>query len=217
MNTDILAEMKRIDFTEPDIRARTEMSESRILYDKVQLLLFGKIELSSIQAQADSVDSLVNDLLQYINEGMSSAGEAGKWNTKNSDKVQETYAKCGSIAGLKSNSSRGLANGRKLVEDGRNILESSRQYFSELSNRLGDFKMREKGLEEREIGLSGVVEDYRTRFILPCQANAEKLFSLAEKLENMFDKRYKTTCIQGEPVNISLECCFIKIKFVNKK
>lgn len=29
----------------------------------------------------------------------------------------------------------------------------------------------------------------RTRFVLPCQANAEKLFSVAERLEAMFERR----------------------------
>ena len=32
--------------------------------------------------------------------------------------------------------------------------------------------------------------DFRTRFNLPCQANAEKLFAFAQRLERMFDKRF---------------------------
>ena len=161
--TDILAGIKEIDFTETDIRARTELSEARILYDKVQLLIFGKIELSSIQERVDSVDSLVNDLLQYINQGMSSVNQATQWNQNNLDKIKETDLKCQATAELISNSSQALTNGRRLDEEGRTILDSSRKHYNELTSIQGRFMNREKALEDREIGLSGVVEDYRHR------------------------------------------------------
>ena len=158
-----MAGIKEIDFTETDIRARTELSEARILYDKVQLLIFGKIELSSIQERVDSVDSLVNDLLQYINQGMSSVNQATQWNQNNLDKIKETDLKCQATAELISNSSQALTNGRRLDEEGRTILDSSRKHYKELTSIQGRFMNREKALEDREIGLSGVVEDYRHR------------------------------------------------------
>ena len=161
--TDILAGIKEIDFTETDIRARTELSEARILYDKVQLLIFGKIELSSIQEKVDTVDSLVNDLLQYINQGMSSVNQATQWNQNNQNKIKEVDSKCRATAELKSNFSQALTNGRQLVEEGRTILDSSRKHYNELTNIQGRFLNREKALDEREIGLSRVVEDYRYR------------------------------------------------------
>jgi hypothetical protein len=37
--------------------------------------------------------------------------------------------------------------------------------------------------EGKEYGLSAVVEDYRTRFILPCRLNANNLFAAAQKVQ----------------------------------
>ena len=36
--------------------------------------------------------------------------------------------------------------------------------------------------EGKEYGLSAVVEDYHTRFILPCRLNANSLFAMAQKV-----------------------------------
>ena len=42
-------------------------------------------------------------------------------------------------------------------------------------------------LKAKEIGLSGVVEDYRTRFVIPCERNANRLQAQARRLKDKFE------------------------------
>ena len=46
---------------------------------------------------------------------------------------------------------------------------------------------RGEDLKAREIGLSGVVEDYRTRFVAPCERNANRLRAQARRLKDKFE------------------------------
>ena len=91
---EILAQIKRRDFTEADIRARTELSEARILRDKVEQLVFGEVELSTVQEEVEGVEGLVTDLLQYINTGMTAVNEADDRNKRNKADLQRIVGKC---------------------------------------------------------------------------------------------------------------------------
>ena len=50
---------------------------------------------------------------------------------------------------------------RKILSESRKILADSRNFFQELGSLYDQFRERTLALETREIGLSGVVEDYR--------------------------------------------------------
>ena len=56
------------------------MSNARILYDTVERILFGEVE---IKEKTNKVDNLVNDLLQYLNEGMVTVREADEFKRGN--------------------------------------------------------------------------------------------------------------------------------------
>ena len=73
-----------------------------------------------------------------------------------------------------------------------------------LSNR-GD------ALEAKEVGLSGVVEDYRTRFVLPCSQNADQLQAQARRLKDKFENAMGVNAAQGRKTTWKTLTSFINI------
>ena len=163
------------------------MSNARILYDTVERILFGEIEISSIKEKTNQVDSLVNDLLQYLNEGMVTVREADEFNRRNNYSLMNTVEKCSKVDGLISYANGNISNGKKMIEQGDLIFQSAREFFQNIVVLFRKLQSKAELLEEREIGMSAVVEDYRTRYVLPCQANAEKLFNIAQRIKDMFN------------------------------
>ena len=172
---EILRQIQSRDFSEVDIRTRTEMSESRILYDAVEKMLYGsKVELAALSRQADQVDQLlVTDLLQYINDGMANVNDATGWNRRNNQTLALLKAKCADVEGRRRTGSKLLAESGGLNERGVSAVAAAREFFSKLGQLVASLKARAGELEAREVGLSGVVEDYRTRFVFPCQARLQ--------------------------------------------
>ena len=82
---------------------------------------------------------------------------------------------------------RAFRNGTDLIERSSSVLSRAANYFRNLGNAVQRMNRKGDQLEGLEMGISAVVEDYRTRFILPCQAHAEKLTQSAERLKTMFD------------------------------
>ena len=187
---EILRQIQARDFSEVDIRTRTEMSEARILYDSVEKMLYGsKVELASIRQQTEKVDLLVTDLLQYINDGMASVNEVATGNLHNNQSLVLLKAKCASIEEKKRSGGKLVADSVSMAEKSGAVVAQSREFFAKMGSLLASLKARAGELESREMGLSGVVEDYRTRFVFPCQANAEKLYSVAQKVAALFENR----------------------------
>jgi len=187
--SDFLRQVKSKDFSEFDIKSRTEMSNARILYETVEKILFGEIEISSITEKTNQVDALVNDLLQYLNEGMATMRDADEFNKRNNLSLTTTVEKCSKVDGLISFAKSHIKNGKSLTEQGDLTFQSAREFFQNIIVLFRKLQSKAELLEAREIGMSAVVEDYRTRYVLPCQANAEKLFNTAKKIKDMFNNK----------------------------
>ena len=177
------------DFSEFDIKVRTEMSHARILLDTVEKLLYGEVEISSITEKTGSLDNVVNDLLQYLNEGMTNVRMADGLNMRNNRSFGYTLEKCGRIENILATDNQRVNGGNILVRDGDKLFLNARDYFQKIIDQFKHLQNKAKELEAREIGMSAVVEDYRTRYVLPCQANAVKLHKIAQKIKDMFDDK----------------------------
>ena len=177
------------DFSEGDIKVRTEMSHARILLDTVEKLLYGEVEISAITEKTGSLDGLVNDLLQYLNEGMTNVRLAGGLNMRNNRSLGYTREKCSNIENIIAADNERVNNGNVLIRDGDKLFLNARDYFQKIIGQFKYLQSKAKELETREIGMSAVVEDYRTRYVLPCQANAIKLHKIAQKIKEMFDDK----------------------------
>ena len=186
---DLLKQIQGKDFSEFDIKVRTELSDSRILLDTIEKLLFGEVEISSITEKTADLDSLVNDLLQYLNEGMMNVRMAGDLNLRNNRSLGYTQEKCQRIDKIISQDNQRVNAGKKMIKEGDKLFQNARDYFQRIIDLFNKLRVRADKLEAREIGMSAVVEDYRTRYVLPCQANAIKLAGIAEKIRNMFDDK----------------------------
>ena len=187
--SNFLRQIQSKDFSEFDIKTRTEMSNARILYDTVEKILFGEVEISSIKEKTNQLDTLVNDLLQYLNEGMATVRDADEFNRRNNHSLISTFNKCSKVDGLISFANSNIKNGKHLIEQGDHIFQSAREFFQNIIVLFRKLQSKAELLEAREIGMSAVVEDYRTRYVLPCQANAEKLFNIAQRIKNMFNNK----------------------------
>ena len=185
--SNFLRQIQIKDFSEFDIKTRTDMSNARILYDTVERILFGEVEISSIKEKTNQVDNLVNDLLQYLNEGMGAVRDADEFNRRNNNSLTKTIEKCSTVDGMIADANGNINEGKKLVEQGDLIFQSAREFFQNIIVLFRKLQAKSDLLEAREIGMSAVVEDYRTRYVLPCQANAEKLFNTAQKIKDMFN------------------------------
>ena len=177
------------DFSEFDIKVRTEMSNARILLDTVEKLLYGEVEISSITEKTGSLDDIVNDLLQYLNEGMTNVRMADGLNMRNNRSFGYTLEKCARIEDIIATDNERVNGGNILVRDGDKLFLNARDYFQKIIEQFKHLQSKAKDLEAREIGMSAVVEDYRTRYVLPCQANAIKLHKIAQKIKDMFDDK----------------------------
>ena len=185
--SDFLRQIRMKDFSESDIKTRTDLSNARILYNTVEKILFGEVEISVIKEKTSTVDNLVNDLLQYLNEGMATVRDADSFNLKNNNSLLHTLDTCSKVDGLISQANGNINDGKKLIEQGDILFESAKEFFQNIEVLFEKLQEKSKLLEAREIGMSAVVEDYRTRYVLPCQANAEKLINIAQKIKNMFN------------------------------
>ena len=187
--SDLLRQIRNQDFSQYDIKARTEVSNARIQLEIVEKLLFGELEVNMLQEKTDNLDRLVNDLLQYLTEGMSTVKEADEFNLRNNQSFARTFTKCNEIDEMIFNVNKKFSDGKNLIKDGDNLFKIAQDYFKKISDQYSALHSNAKKLEAREIGMSAVVEDYRTRFVLPCQANAEKLSNIAQKIKDLFNDK----------------------------
>ena len=185
----LLNQIQNQDFSEHDIKVRTELSNSRILLDTIEKLLFGEVEIESITDNTSTLDTLVNDLLQYLNQGMTNIRLADELNIRNNRSLGVSLDKCQRIEKIIASDHERLNNGKQLIKDGDKLFQNAKDFFHKIIEQFKDLQVKAKNLEEREIGMSAVVEDYRTRYVIPCQANAMKLHQIALKIKNMFDDK----------------------------
>ena len=186
---ELLRGIQRKDFSEHDIKVRTELSNSRILLDTIEKLLFGEVEISAITEKTGNLDGLVNDLLQYLNEGMTNVRMADDLNIRNNRSFGYTLDKCQRIEDIIAEDNERVNHGKQLIKDGDKLFQSARDFFQKIIEQFQQLRAKAELLEEREIGMSAVVEDYRTRYVLPCQANAIKLHKISQKIKDMFDDK----------------------------
>ena len=81
--------------------------------------------LPPIKEKTNQVDSLVNDLLQYLNEGMGTVREADEFNRRNNFSLMNTVEKCSKVDGLISYANGNINNGKKMIEQGDLIFQSA--------------------------------------------------------------------------------------------
>ena len=101
-------------------------------------------------------------------------------NMRNNRSFGYTLDKCGRIEDILASDNQRVNNGNILIGDGDKLFLNARDYFQKIIEQFKHLQTKAKELEAREIGMSAVVEDYRTRYVLPCQANAIKLHKIAQ-------------------------------------
>jgi hypothetical protein len=79
-----------------------------------------------------------------------------------------------------------MLDDKQLLEDSASLTAKARQSFPQLQLVLDQLSNIGGGLEEKETGLSAVVEDYQTRYVVPCRAHANKLLSYTTSLLSVF-------------------------------
>jgi hypothetical protein len=79
-------------------------------------------------------------------------------------------------------------SGVELTKRSWAVLDAAKSHFQSLDGALRRVEKTGRKLEGKELGLSGVVEDYRTRYVLPCRVHAEKLFGQAQTLKAQFEE-----------------------------
>ena len=80
-----------------------------------------------------------------------------------------------------------IRQGEDLTKRSKVVLTNAHGYFHTLDEALARLDLRGQKLEHLEYGLSAVVEDYRARFVVPCQANSKQLLYQADQLQRMFE------------------------------
>ena len=108
----LLNQIQNQDFSEHDIKVRTELSNSRILLDTIEKLLFGEVEIESITDNTSTLDTLVNDLLQYLNQGMTNIRLADELNISNNRSLGVSLDKCQRIEKIIASDHERLNNGK---------------------------------------------------------------------------------------------------------
>ena len=104
---------------------------------------------------------------------------------QNSSLTATTF-KVATIRDASADSRSHLRQGRDLTERSGVILANARGYFHTLDEALSRLDLRGQKLSQLEGGLSAVVENYRSKFVLPCRANSEQLLGQADRLQRMF-------------------------------
>ena len=184
--SDYLKGIQAKDWAEVDIRTRTEMSSARLLYEMVEKLLFGEVDISTMDSRTAGIEELVNDLLSYLQQGQAKVMEGGQMVERSNRSLEATLGTCGRLEQLQEEATHQLARGQGLIQRGGEVLTSAKDYFRRLEGVYRQLQEKSGILMNREIGMSAVVEDYWSRYVLPCQANAEKLILMAKRLEDMF-------------------------------
>ena len=173
-------------FTESDIQARTELSHARQSLNILKDIIYGSSEeLSQSRTSMNKVEAKVDDLLRFLNGAMDTKMEAINTNRYHNHSLGRIYQTHATILSVDANSNEMIDQGNKLLNDGKMYLETALSYFNQLSSAFSSLSNIGAVLERREIGISGVIEDYQTRYLLPCKTNAERLFSLGERLQSL--------------------------------
>lgn len=135
----------------------------------------------------DKVDGKINDLLQYIDTSLNDVRDGFRMNEYQNASLTSTTLKRDNIRFRLSKARDHIRTGEDLTKRSKVILTNAHGYFHTLDEALVRMDRRGQKLEHLEYGLSEVVEDYRSKYVLPCQANSEQLLYQAEQLQMMFE------------------------------
>ena len=171
---------------ESDIRARTELSHARQSLSIVRNIIYGSMdELSRNRQAMRKVEFKVDDLLQFINGAMDTKMEAITINRQHNDTLQNIYQKYKTITNHNHDSKELMNRWNELLNDGKMFLETARTYFSRLNSGFSSLSGIASRLQNQELGVSDLVENYQTRYLLPCNTNAERLIALGDRLHSL--------------------------------
>ena len=184
--SDFLQDIQSKDWSEIDINTRTEMSNARLLYERIQRIIFGEVDMTSLDSKTAKVEELVNDLLNYLQHAQANVREGAEKNIKNNQTLLDMINTCSHMEDLRQSSEKQLSLGEGLMQKVGGVFDEAKVFFGKLEGAYSRLQEKSSILIDREIGMSAVVEDYRTRYVLPCQANAAKLIAVAKTLEDMF-------------------------------
>ncbi len=183
---EILAIIRGRGYGNVDIEARTELSYARQSLNIVTDMLYGQSELKERQAQVEGIENKVNDLLQYINRAMDKTRSSQSLNFQHHNVLDSAKKNCAEARKLSTEASDVWLGGQKLLVDAKNLLREARDGFNKLDLVYDNLRSIGGSLQEKEVGLSAVVEDYRTRYVLPCKGNADRLTKLAAQVLDTF-------------------------------
>ena len=142
--------------------------------------------MTSLDSKTAKVEELVNDLLNYLQHAQANVREGAEKNIKNNQTLLDMINTCSHMEDLRQSSEKQLSLGEGLMQKVKGVFDEAKVFFGKLEGAYSRLQEKSSILIDREIGMSAVVEDYRTRYVLPCQANAAKLIAVAKTLEDMF-------------------------------
>ena len=182
----ILAQIKKRDYGEADIKARTELSYARQVFNSVKEMLFGQNTLQDQRLALEKVESKVNDLLKFLNNAMDQTREGILANQKHHDIFLRTQTNCDDILKFNDDSIDKMKGAELLLRDAREHNSKIRQVFRQMGMMSGRLRDLGSQLKNAGFGLSEEVEDYRIRLVEPCDKHAKKLLTIADNLLGMF-------------------------------
>nr|XP_040569600.1 laminin subunit alpha-1-like isoform X1 [Lepeophtheirus salmonis] len=171
-----LNEMKTHNFGEIDINARTELSHARILHENMKKLIYGTNEIPRLKEDLYKGENKLNDLLKFIDHGLGNSRFTANKNRKNNLTLYEILNSFTKTILLNQKSDKTIFTSLNMYQNGHDVLGEAWESFSALPDK---YKILSgsvgKTLEDEEIGISGVVEDYRQRYIEPCEQHGLQL------------------------------------------
>ncbi len=138
--------------------------------------------------RVDSAELKIHDLLQYIDAALNNVRRGFEVIERQNTTLNSALDKCYDIR-EKSADARHLlgGRGRELTRKSWELLAEARSHFQSLDESLRRVSAgKEADVQAKEMGLSAVVEDYRSRFVTPCRRHADDLARLAVRLRARF-------------------------------
>ena len=142
LQLDFLKEIQTKDWSEVDIKTRTEMSNARLLYERIQKIIFGDVDMSSLDSKTVKIEELVNDLLNYLQHAQAKVREGAEKNIANNRTLLDTINTCSRMEGLHQASEEHLALGEGLMQRVGGVFDETRVFFGMLEGAYS--KLQEK-------------------------------------------------------------------------
>lgn len=114
--------------------------------------------------------------------------KAAGTNNQHEARLAKASLNCGNIAGAIESVRNNLNQGQQSLGEASRRLDECKASLKQLQtgDSFKNMEARGRELEDQEIEISGLVEDYRTRFIMPCHSRTDELAALLDEMGRWF-------------------------------